>query len=183
MKRRALLSLLALFACSRPPAKSPGSPTLTAPVMVAQFYATLMVDSVRGAPTGAELAKLSPMLSDTLRGLLKAARALHDADMASAPGDKPSFAEGDLFSSLFEGPIEVAALPDSANTSAERVLANLIYRSGKDTVRWVDTVVIGRRAGQPLVEDIRFGGSWDFGNKGTLRKLLEDALASVPGKR
>jgi len=42
--------------------------------------------------------------SNTLRSLLVAARKRDESDAARAPDEKPSFAEGDLVSRLFEGP-------------------------------------------------------------------------------
>ena len=85
--------------------------TDTATSVVEKFYATTIAQKVTGAPTAAQLAALSPLLSDTLRALLDAARRRNEADVARAPDEKPAFADGDLFSSLFEGPSAVDATP------------------------------------------------------------------------
>ena len=100
-----LAALAALAACAR--ADSPAAPELPGRAVRA-FYAERQRLGVAGAPNAEQLAALAPLVSDTLRALLDAARRLRDAESARAPEEKPPFVEGDLFSSLFEGPTAFA---------------------------------------------------------------------------
>jgi hypothetical protein len=151
----------------------------SATAVVQQFYAATITGHVSGAPTTEQLATLAPYLSDTLRALLAAARTRNEADIARAPDEKPSFAEGDLFSSMFEGPNAVAVFPDSARGSSRVATVRMTY-TGSPPVTWVDRVVLTEQAGRYVIDDIEYGGTWDFANKGTLRGSLAAALTGPP---
>ncbi len=158
MHRVALL-LVALVGCrSASPAE-----------VVDRFYRELRTQQVTGAPTPDQLMRLSPYLGDSLEKLLTEARRQHDADLAREPNEKPAFAEGDLFSSLFEGPSSVKA----ETGAGERVLVHM----SRDSTRWTDTILVGTENGKVVIQDIRFGGTWDFALKGTLRAQLSGTRA------
>ena len=170
MRAGRLLPLLFLVgACESAP---------TASTVVEQFYAVTIAGRMTGAPTPEQLATLTPHVSDTLRALLAAARRQHDADAARSPDEKPAFADGDLFSSLFEGPNEVEAVADSARGDARVVTTRMTYRGADPAVTWTDHVVVTTERGRLVIDDIEYGGQWGFASKGTLRKSLEAALAA-----
>lgn len=166
--RAALLGFLLLGACAR------RSDVPTVPVGL--FYGAYVGHGVSGAPTDSQLAALAPHLSDTLHGLLAAARQAHDEDARTAPGEKPSFTDGDLFSSLFEGPTRYEVLPADTAGPPYRVPVRLTYDGATPAVTWTDTALVVRENDRLVVGDIAFGGTWDFGNKGSLRRGLEQAL-------
>lgn len=168
--RRAVRLIVVLAACHSAGAAEPAT-------VVTRFYAAIQSARVTGAPDAAQLARLAPFLSDSLRTLLAAARQLHDADVARAPGEKPSFAEGDLFSSLFEGPTTVAVAADSVRGPTHRVTAQMSYAGGGPTA-WTDVVVLREQRGHWVIDDIEYGGHWDFAAAGTLRGQLSAALRS-----
>lgn len=170
MPRFGLPALLLLGACARPSGPAPSE-------IVEQFYAAKRATGASGAPSAETLAKLRPYLSDTVTALLVAARARHDADLARASDEKPAFAEGDLFSSLFEGPTEVKVLADSSDGTTHRVTVGMRYTSGTPAVEWSDVVVLVPEHDRLVIDDVRFGGKWDFANTGTLREGLVTALA------
>ena len=171
MRRRSLLVLLAAVGCQTAPAPNATS-------VVQQFYRTTIADSVTGAPTQKQLADLSPYLSDTLKSLLVAARKRNEADVARAPDEKPSFAEGDLFSSLFEGPNEAEVVADSARGAARVATVRMTYKGATPIVTWTDRVVLVLQQGRYVIDDVEYGGKWDFASKGTLKSTLAAALAS-----
>ena len=146
--------------------------------VVGNFYAARIASGATGAPTPETLARLRPYLSDTLAALLAAARARHDADFARAPDEKPSFTEGDLFSSLFEGPSEVNALADTVVGTAHRVTARLRYSGATPPVEWSDTVILVPEHGRLVIDDLRYGGRWEFASTGSLRSNMVTALAA-----
>ena len=167
--------LFAFIGCKPTP-----RPQADASSVVQEFYTATITGHMSGAPSAEQLVTISPFLSDTLRALLAAARKRNEADVARAPDEKPSFAEGDLFSSLFEGPNAVAVLPDSARGAARVAAVRMTSTEAKPAVTWVDHVVLTQRAGRYVIDDIEYGGQWDFANKGTLRASLLAALTTPP---
>lgn len=173
MRRFWVLLLLAVAACRSAPAAD-------AKAVVRQFYSAAIAGKVSGAPTAQQLATLAPYLSDTLHALLVAARKRNEADAARAPDEKPSFAEGDLFSSLFEGPNAVEVLADSARGSSRVATVRMTYNGATPAVTWIDHVVLVRGKAGYVIDDIEYGGQWDFASKGTLKSSLATALATPP---
>jgi len=162
-------------------AKGPPPPS---PVVVA-FYSMRIASHSTGAPTAAELRQFAPFLSDTLNALLKAAAAERDREAKRAPDEKPPFVEGDLYSSMFEGPTSFAVMRDSAAATQKKSVVRFTYVSNGDSYTWTDTVTLGKKGRSDVIEDIAYGGAGEFGNHGTLRTSLEAALApagSLPAK-
>ena len=195
-----LVSVLA--ACGRSPSPAPAEMSQSAPAaasppavlpaaapeqVVADFYAALAAQRPSGAPTDAQRAVLAPLLSSELIGLLQRADAARAAARAAAPTEKPPFTDGDLFSSLFEGPTAHAvgkAVPAADAPGGRlgdlRVPVTLTHVSdpaggGKGTT-WTDTVLLREENGRFVVADIAFGGDWDFANKGGLLSGLRAGL-------
>jgi hypothetical protein len=173
MRALCSLSLLVVLACT-------SSTTETATSVVRRFYAATIAQKVTGAPTSAQLATLTPYISDTLRSLLDAARRRNEADAARTPDEKPAFADGDLFSSLFEGPNAVDVVGDSARGDARVATVRMTYTGANPPVSWTDHVILTTGDGRFRIDDIEYGGQWDFANKGSLRASLVAALASPP---
>jgi len=101
---------------------------------------------------------------------------IDDEEASTAPGEKPSFTDGDLFSSLFEGPTRYEVLVADTSGPPYRVPVRLTYDGATPAVSWTDTALVVRENDRLVVGDIVFGGAWAFGNKGSLRKGLEQAL-------
>lgn len=172
MHRPLLLLALLLPGCR------PASTTAPTPgTVVTAFYSATIGTPSFGPPTPGELAVLGPMLSDTLRALLLAARELHDSDLARAPDEKPAFADGSLYSSLFEGPTTAAVVADSARGAAHAVSVRLTYSGATPPVSWTDVALVIEEGGHFVIDDIEYHGTWDFANRGTLRQMLTRALA------
>jgi len=170
--RSPLLLLLLFAACS-----SAGLERSLAPAQVVQrFYETRIAARMNGAPSEAELALLAPYLSDTLTSLLRAARRVQEADRERAPDEKPAFAEGDLFSSLFEGPSSVVVEAKDTVGTPRRYVARLTYQAPDGPFTWTDEVLVEAERGRWVISDFEFQGTWDFATHGTLRRGLEDAL-------
>lgn len=169
--RGCVMAILAsvLAACGKPEAT---------PARVAEgFYGARMDARIVGAPDARQLEALVPYLGDELRTLLAQARQRHDEEAAKAPGEKPAFADGDLFSSLFEGPTSFKVGIDEPTGDVHRVSVQLAYDRQQPVVSWTDKVVVKPENGRFVVADIEYGGTWDFGNKGSLVSMLKKALA------
>ena len=166
----ALVAGTALFGCA-------GGSASTVEEVVRQLYTVRRASHMTGAPAPSELTAMTPYLSAELVTLLRQARELHDAEAARSPGDKPAFAEGDLFSSLFEGPTAWEVLADSVEGTSHRLAVRFTYEAEPPAVHWIDRVVVIRERGWLVVADVEYGGDWDFGNKGALVSSLKAALS------
>ncbi|HWA13206.1 MAG TPA: hypothetical protein VHA15_08940 [Burkholderiales bacterium] len=153
-----------------------GKPQSPAAGVAERFYKARLEADVVGAPDEKQLKVLAPHLGRELRVLLEQARKRQLEDIARAPGDKPAFADGDLFSSLFEGPTSFKVGVDETTGDTHRVSVQLAYDRQQPVVSWTDKVVVKNEDGRPVVVDIEYGGNWDFGNKGTLVSVLKQAL-------
>ena len=191
------LSLIAagLFtACgSKPAAEVAAAPPAVLPAaapeqVVADLYAALNTLRPSGAPTDAQRLILAPVLSAELTGLLQRADAARTAARAAAPTEKPPFTDGDLFSSLFEGPtaftvgkaVSAAAAP-GGRLGDLQVPVDLVHTidpaaGGGEPATWTDTVLLREENGRFVAADIAFGGGWDFANKGTMIAALRAGL-------
>ena len=182
------LSLVAaglLTACgSKPAAEAAAAPEL----VVADLYAALAAARPSGAPTDAQRLTLAPLLTAELTGLLQRADAARSAARVAAPGEKPPFTDGDLFSSLFEGPtafsvgkaVSAATLP-GGRLGDLQVPVDLVHTidpatGGGEPTTWTDTVLLREENGRFVVADIAFGGGWDFANKGSMVAALRAGL-------
>lgn len=144
----------------------------TPPKLVVQFYTMRDAVGIDGAPTESQLAAIRPFIADTLAHLLTNADAQRTLESQQAPNEKPSFADGDLFSSLFEGPTSYR--PQEPIGTGNRVLVPTVMANDREkpAVVWTDTVVVVKVKGHWRVQDVIYGGTWDFGNKGALLKSL-----------
>lgn len=167
----ALSSLAASCKDKGPPAPSP---------VVVAFYSVRIASKSTGAPSANALRQFAPFLSDTLTSLLRAAGEVRDREAARAPDEKPPFVEGDLFSSLFEGPTSFVVLRDTVAARQKKSVVRFTNIYNGESYTWTDTVLLGKRGRNDVIEDVLYGGAGDFGNHGTLRTSLESALVPMP---
>ena len=165
MMRSIALAFVLCVACR-------GDRSSTATDAAMQFLTMRDAVGGSGAPSAKELAALRPFITDTLARGLALADSLRAADIVRAPDEKPRFVEGDLFSSLFEGTTAFRILPATSAASPVLVPVEYTYDRQPPTVTWTDTVVVVQQGGRWLVQDIRYGGTWAFGNKGSLLRQL-----------
>jgi hypothetical protein len=130
-----------------------------------------------GIPSPADRAKYHPFLSPALDALLTDAQAA-EARFTKANKGAPPLVEGDLFSSLFEGASSFAVTGCSGDAAKGRCTVKLEH-AGETAlpVTWSDTVLVVNTPSGWRVDDIAYGGSWAFGNKGRLSDLLKQTLS------
>jgi hypothetical protein len=129
-----------------------------------------------GIPNDGDRAKYHPFLSPRLETLLKQA-ADADARFTKANKDSPPLIEGDLFSSMFEGAtaVSIGACSDDGKTGSCAV--NLRYEDpANKPTQWTDKVYLVNTADGWKVDDIGYGASWAFANKGLLSKTLDQVI-------
>lgn len=139
---------------------------------VVQFYTMRDAIGVQGAPTPKELAALRPFIADTLARGLAFADSVRERDKRRAPDEKPAYVEGDLFSSVFEGSTSFRVMPTTSTSAPYVVPVEFADDRVKPVVRWVDTAIVIVERGRLVVQDVRYGGTWDFANKGRLLDQL-----------
>lgn len=158
--------VFAAAACGR----RPESPQAT----VTQFYTMLDAAGIGRVPDSLQLEALRPYLADTLARALNGARVLRDSSQRASPTEKPPWADGDPFSSLFEG--RTATVVKDTRTLGDTALVAVQFTNDrqKPAVVWIDTVVVVSQGGQYRIADIRYGSTWEFGFRG---RLLNSLLA------
>lgn len=137
-----------------------------------QFYTMIDALGVHRVPDATSLSALKPYLSMQLANALASADSLRTADTQRAPNDKPAFADGDVFSSLFEGRTAFRVASATVRAETTFVVMALTYDTQKPAVTWRDTLVVVPESGRPVVADIRYGATWEFAYRGTLLGVL-----------
>jgi len=181
MKSFPILGLLLLIttSCSLP--ALPPLPTLlkkkTAPEhpqqAVGEFYGDLRHLKVDGLPDAKTWRQLKPRVSPELGTAIESAQKQQKAALKVEPDEKPPFADGDLFSSLFEGPQKYTVGQARIKEDRAEVPVLFSHSDRGDTIRWTDTVVAIKTSHGWLVDDVIYGGRWDFAPKGTLSEALK----------
>lgn len=139
-----------------------------------------------GIPDAAGRARYAPYISERLDGLLTQATAAENK-FASANKDTPPLIEGDLFTSNFEGATAFKIGACSGDAKSGHCAIELTYNPGntgnpKDKpFNWTDTAYLVNSAQGWKLDDIGFGGNWDFGNKGRMRQTLDVAVQAGGG--
>lgn len=139
---------------------------------VLKFYTALLKLKVTGLPTPKQRPALNPFLHEGLRTLLDGAQREQDAFIRANPGEKPPWIEGDLFSSLFEGPQSFELGQTSiVERHAEVPITFTSVADGKTTT-WTDVVVLAKSSGAWKIWDVRYNATWDFKPGTNLRAVL-----------
>lgn len=134
-----------------------------------------------GIPAAAGLAKYAPFISPALDKLLSDGAAA-EKRFAKANKDSPPLIEGDLFTSMFEGASAHQIGACKADAARANCAVALTYSDGKGApVHWNDTVYLIKTAQGWRVDDIAYGASWDFANKGRLSATLRQVIADSGG--
>lgn len=136
------------------------------------FYGVYKALHVSGVPGDDDRGKFAPFLSPRLEALLKQAAAA-EAGFYRANKDVPPMVEGDLFSSLFEGATDFTIGDCTPDGAGGKCVVKLSYSDAANKQAWTDTAYLVRTPSGWRVDDIGYGGGWDFGNKGRLSQTLQ----------
>jgi len=145
------------------------------PDTVAQkFYDLRIQKGGNGLPNSSQLAEYRPYLSTGLYNELLKAQSERKVDIAATPNEKTGARDGDVFSSLFDGP--TSATVDSAstipNTDARNIPLRVTMSHQKDNgakSTWKDEVLMVREGQCWAVDDVRYMANLDFASSGSLR--------------
>jgi hypothetical protein len=175
---RLILIVLALFTLGAAPPSASG-PSASPEDMVGQFYKAYWALKISGGvPEDKDRAQLAPYLTASLTALLADADKAEARYAARTKNEVPPLIEGDLFTSLFEGASGLDAVHCTGDTKTSHCKAELRYQDArsKDIVRWTDEVTLLQSNAGWRIDDIAFGGTWEFMHKGTLRELLKQTV-------
>lgn len=133
-----------------------------------------------GIPDAGGRAKLAPYLSPRLNKML-ADGAAAQARFAAKVKGAPPLIEGDLFSSMFEGATrwKLGACTVGGATASCPV-AFAYAQKGRPPVDWTDTLLLAMTPQGWRIDDIGYGGGFQFGNTGKLSDTLKLVLSQAP---
>jgi hypothetical protein len=180
MRNRILLAAAA-FAFLQTGAKAADASDAQAMAQVVTgFYKTHQSTTQDGIPDAKTRAKYSPFISPALEKLLADGDTAEER-YAKANKDSPPLVEGDLFSPNFEGISSFkvgACIADAKGVNCKVALhyAAAHPRPQDMPVDWTDSVAMVKTPAGWRVDDIAYGGNWDFGNHGKLSDTLKAAI-------
>ena len=168
--------VLALFLLTAVPARADDA------VMAAAngFYSvSTAITPGGGIPGIAGRARFQPLLTPRLNKALADAAA---AEIRFKARNKisPPLMEGDIFSSLFEGPTAWKVGACLGDARVQRCTVALSRQDpGQKPVAWTDTLVLAYADGWK-VDDIAYDANFAFGNTGALSEMLKMVLSEAP---
>lgn len=176
-KLLAVSMLFALAACGQKPA-------IEAPEKgAAAFYDVYLHVSPRvsGVPDQATRARFAPVISEKLEKLLAAAEAAETRHREATQNSEPPFMEGDPFTSLFEGASSFKVGACTIKDETAQCPVDLTYAdpAGGEPALWTDTVLLVGHDQGWVVDDIVYGGQWDFATRGRLQSSLENVIGQM----
>jgi hypothetical protein len=134
-----------------------------------------------GIPDAKARATYEPFISPALDVLLQKADAAEDK-FHKANKNSPPLLEGDLFTSNFEGATAYKIGACAGDKKSGQCAVALTYDPGKANnprdkpFTWTDTVYLSNTPAGWRVDDVGYGGTWDFGNKGKMTETLESVI-------
>jgi hypothetical protein len=145
----------------------------------AGFYGVYMtLHPSDGIPDGPTRAKFAPFVSPGLDQLFADGEGAEARYAKATKNQSPPLVEGDPFTPNFEGATSYKIGACTSDAAGGHCAVTLTYDDRKDKpLVWTDTVALVRTPGGLRVDDIAYGGSWDFGNKGHLTGLLKSVIA------
>ena len=132
-----------------------------------------------GIPDSAARLRLQPLLTPRLNQALEDASAA-EARFRTKNKGSPPLIEGDIFSSLFEGPTAFKIGACQGDTTIQRCAIALSRQDpGQKQAAWTDILVLANSGGWK-VDDIAYDANFAFGNTGTLSEILKMARSEAP---
>ena len=167
-----LIVTSALVGCKEP------EPQASPEAAIVAFYTSRIESGAKGTPSVDELERLAPYISQELRGLLEEALLKHNKISSRTVQQRRTFSEGDLFSSLFDGPTSFTAGPVERTGDEHVVSVKLTSGRQLPALSWTDKVTVIRENGHYVVADIEYANHWAFGSDTRLVSSLRSAMGN-----
>lgn len=147
------------------------------------FYDKVLAAHSGGVPDEDLRVDLRTVISPDLDSLIAQAAEAERRHTERVNNEEPPYLQGDIFSSLFEGPTAYEIGPcEELEKNGELSMSCdvLLVHEAEEPVQWTDHVILVAD-GVPeerrwLVDDILYGGDWDFGPKGSLKAMLRGVI-------
>lgn len=145
---------------------------------VTGFYQTYLGLRPSGVPSIEEQQKFQPYLSATLNRLLIQANQAEQVYYKATKGEVPPLVEGDLFTSLFEGASNFDVVSCESRDDAGSCMVQFTYvdPGDKSSHQWKDRALVVKEAAGWRVDDIEYGGTWEFMHKGRMQDVLRQVI-------
>jgi len=169
----------AAIAGAPPPPINPGPfpPSSTPQTAARDFYMTYLASPAGGIPEGRQRARLRPLLSYRLNTLIDEAYRAEVRHARRTRGREPPVLEGDIFTSLFEGAGRFEVMRCRSSHARSICQISLVYNEPRSQpAHWRDQLVLTRAGSRWVVDDVIYGGDWQFGNKGRLSLTLRNVI-------
>ena len=134
-----------------------------------QFLLAYQPLASAGAPKPAQLPALRPHLDATLRPLLEQV----STQQAASTCEGPPAIQGDLITSLFEGPNEFRVMDCRIRPGTATCPVRFTYRGTPEGVHWTDEIELRLQADRWRVQDVVQGAPWS--GKSRLSSRLAEA--------
>lgn len=154
-------------------AASAAASTDAAGALAEDFYVMHQRLGNSGLPNAGSMNAYNAFLCPRLSALIVEARQRQQQFAIAHPEDKPPLVDGDLFSSLVEGPESVTARETVFEGDSARVTLAMTHGDGDKTTKWNDTMVLMRDDGIWCIDDVEYHGQWPFANRGRLSDALK----------
>lgn len=166
---------------------APGREALDLAGAVNAFYTAYIGQHAqgRGIPDATVRLRLQPTLSPRLNKQLAAAATAQARLTAKVKNAVPPVLEGDIFSSLFEGPTSWRIGSCQQKDKTARCSVALTYAPAPPDPKakpanWTDTIVLAATPQGWKVDDVIYDAGFAFGNTGRLSDMLNMVIASNP---
>jgi hypothetical protein len=145
-----------------------------------EFYRIYAKAKVLDIPDAKHLVPFKPVLSAELISLLvlgDQAETRYAKKNEKEPA--PPLYEGDLFTSMVEGSAKFDGVTcetngDNAVCTASLHIIDKNKEGKRETFRWTDKLDLIHTEAGWRVDDLEYGGTWDFGPHGRLKDILKD---------
>lgn len=154
--------------CSPPRSSADKSPV----EVTREFYQCYLELGMSGLPNQAQMDRIAPFLGRDLEKAILSAQEVQDLAVQTAPEEKPPWAEGDLFSSLFEGAQEFEIQSQVIKDSNAEIAVLLRNTENSPPIQWSDVVLLEREGNYWAITEIQFKGEWAFKPGASLRSSL-----------
>lgn len=170
-------ALIATAFLSTPPTHAAPPATDTPATTADAFYRLYLKLKVMDVPNAKERAQFHPLLSPALETLLADADKAEAAYAKKTKNESPPLYEGDLFSSLVEGATDYKV--GACDGDANRATCTIDLTSVDDiktVTKWHDRLLLVHGDNGWRIDDLEYGGDWDFGPHGKLSDVLKDVV-------
>jgi hypothetical protein len=176
MKAPGLLGMFFLLSAPLPFAAQAG-PSATA-LGFLSIYGTFHPSD--GIPDAQARARLEPYLSPALNKLLVAAGEAQ-ARFSDRVKDSPPLIEGDLFTSMFEGATQWKLQTCAISGKEAHCPVDFIHAAANARpTSWTDNLILVDTPQGWRLDDIAYGGRFQFGNTGRLSDTLKTVSSETP---